>query len=1053
MKKNRLLFSVAALAIGGIFLTVAFLNFDKNSSYTSRYLSENPIAEKGIHGAIEYYYNLKKNQVTGIIDVKDVLKAEHESGLMYSSRSSALNLVWDEMGPDNVGGRTRALLIDPTNPNRMYAGGVAGGLWVSNNAGGTWNKVSESAENLAVTCITRASNGDIYFGTGEGLSSNGGGTSFTPGIIGRGVFKSTDGGNTFTQLSATKPVNGNSTSEEWALVNDIVAHPTNPLIIYAGTSRGLRVTEDGGNTWVNNYIMTVSTTPAPLIGDVTDIDNHSDGTMIVSLNRKAYISSTGVSGSFINQSTTQTGLPTAGSRAEFTIAPSNSNIMYASLANGGGFLQGIYHTSDKGQNWTLIGPGGSVYFEPFGFFTGQGAYDNAIAVSPFDPEVIMVGGVELWQWKQTQSSPVAGQWTRIAYEFPNIPQNPLYVHSDKHDIKFHPTDSSVAYIATDGGLFKFDGVTPYYPTNKNYNVTQFFSVAFSGLGEILGGTQDNGTLYIDFKGNSSQSAVEVNGGDGAHCEISQLNSNILFATSQFGVLVRSKDKGKNAGGFGSSVIDPVIASGAPFVTPIELWESFDDPNSLDSVKFIASPMSQNLGVSKGGNKAFTDTLSPTQSSAIIIPGSIEVKAGAQVLTDVDNGNGTGTFAGSGSGTINYTSGRISVAFTNAPLTNTIVVATYKVQYTAGTTIKVTSKTAGYPFDYQLPVSLFQGDSILIHDRVQAKLALGLNGSVWITRRALDFAADPSWIRVADIFGTQNMAFTKDGNILYVGTIGGAVYRISNLSALVDSMKTPTSTTPANATVQVAQIYNNVGRFITDVSVDPNNNDHLVITLGNYGNTTYIERSINATAATPTFTPKQGTGATKLPAMPVYTAVIDRTDAKRVIIGTEYGIYSTSDITVSNPVWTAENNGMPRVPVFMMRQQTQDLSWDRQILNSGIIYAGTHGRGFFKTNTLASPGVSVPEKSSIIDKIASVKVYPNPMSTIANLNFTLPDPANNANIKFYDFNGKVVKMMKLQNLRAGNQTVTFNNEEMPVGTYFVRLEAGTVNLNTKLVVIK
>ena len=76
------------------------------------------------------------------------------------------------MGPDNVGGRTRAILIDKDNSNLIYAGGVSGGLWKSNNAGLTWNIIpgTDQLEFSGVVSTCQTSNGDIYFGTGEGAT-------------------------------------------------------------------------------------------------------------------------------------------------------------------------------------------------------------------------------------------------------------------------------------------------------------------------------------------------------------------------------------------------------------------------------------------------------------------------------------------------------------------------------------------------------------------------------------------------------------------------------------------------------------------------------------------------------------------------------------------------------------------------------------------------------------------------------------------------------------------------------------------------------------------
>src|SRR5690606_32710492 len=147
--------------------------------------------------------------------------------------------------------------------------------------------------------------------------------SASSGFIGCGVFKSTDGGKTFTRLEATKP-SAVASNVNWANVNAIAAHPTDPNKIYAGTNRGLWVTEDGGATWANDYV-------SPSTGRVTDVKIHKDGTTVISLNDQGYVTPNGSKDSFVNRSGTGEGLlPTGGllSRIEFAIAPSNSNRIY-----------------------------------------------------------------------------------------------------------------------------------------------------------------------------------------------------------------------------------------------------------------------------------------------------------------------------------------------------------------------------------------------------------------------------------------------------------------------------------------------------------------------------------------------------------------------------------------------------------------------------------------------------------------------------------------------------------------------------------------------------
>ena len=144
----------------------------------------------GIDVAQSFMQDRKANQKTGKVDYRDVQKARDQVALHTSMRSSASVLEWEEMGPDNVGGRTRAVLIDKDNPSRIYAGAVSGGLWISESGGRAWRKYSDELENLNISCIAQAPNGDIYFGTGEvyfvRYGSDGDGGS---GFLGNGIWK------------------------------------------------------------------------------------------------------------------------------------------------------------------------------------------------------------------------------------------------------------------------------------------------------------------------------------------------------------------------------------------------------------------------------------------------------------------------------------------------------------------------------------------------------------------------------------------------------------------------------------------------------------------------------------------------------------------------------------------------------------------------------------------------------------------------------------------------------------------------------------------------
>ena len=154
-----------------------------------------------------------------------------------SVSSTALGGAWSAMGPGNIGGRTRALLIHPTVPTTMWAGGVAGGIWKTTDGGSTWTPKADLLINIAVnSMLLDPRNTDtLYAGTGEGFFNG-------DGVRGAGILKSTDGGETWTQLPST-------TGSDFFYVQKIVMSRGSSQRLYAATRTGVFRSTDGGGSW------------------------------------------------------------------------------------------------------------------------------------------------------------------------------------------------------------------------------------------------------------------------------------------------------------------------------------------------------------------------------------------------------------------------------------------------------------------------------------------------------------------------------------------------------------------------------------------------------------------------------------------------------------------------------------------------------------------------------------------------------------------------------------------------------------------------------------
>ncbi len=1061
MKNKNVLFGLIALVTAGSVLIISAYGISKKNKYSVRN-EQNHKAGYGINGAIEYLSNIRNNKTTGDIDPKWVLKAREDVDNLSNQKSgNALGLNWSELGPDNIGGRTRAILIDKNNPNIMFAGGVCGGLWKSTTGGSSWTSVNGFSENIAICSIAQSSDGTIYVGTGEGLGNATGAANGSTSFIGKGMYKSADGIN-FTPIPSTIPTVGNTSSTAWAFINRIACDPVNPNRIYAATNLGLRSTDDGGNTWI---------WPVKLANgndnkqSSTDVDVASDGTVIVATGTKCYISPNGNDNTFVNQSTgTSDHLPIGGlSRIEFAIAPSNPNYMYASAAASDGTLKNIYRSTDKGETWSIIGPGGSSSFQPF---SNQGSYDNVIVVHPTNPDRIFVGGIDMWEWQNGYNWIQKSLWYLDRTSI-------YYVHADHHVYVFNPTNPDVMFIGSDGGVSRsLDCGETFYTMNINYNTVQSYALSCSPSGWIMSGNQDNGTLLLPRLLPFQKHGYEVKGGDGGWSTFSYINPDAFFATTYYAGTGRSPDKGASfypaADGSSPFFSKRMLALGTPgttfpasFVTPLLMWESYDDIYSSDSITYTPLQVLNEKIYKKPAdvNVVYFDNIFARggQTYASIEPGSINILCGSIHVTDDGNGHFIGNVNPDSISTINYTNGKFHIVFSITPSTGSNVLASYKIKHVAGSYIVVQSKNKPGIFLYKTPEALDFGDSIRIQDVVQAKFYLGANAGIWMTKEALNFAKQPEWFRVASFSNssyetTQCLALSHDGNYLFVGSSAGKLYRISNLRSAQDSISADYGTTASPniySVIETKQLsISSSGRAITSIAVDPNNANNIVVTLGNYGETSYIYYSGNALDKIPTFSSKQG----NLPAMPVYASVIPIFNSGTVLIGTEYGIYSTENITAASPQWSDENTGLDHVPVYMLRQQ-QYSYWDDkncQVKNYGTIYAGTHGRGIFECTKYTSINDHYQQETSGVYIPMSVSIYPNPVSDNATLSFTLPK-IGNVKAKVFDMSGKIVKSIDMSELSKGYHTYTVNFSDLRKGTYIVNLVSGELSAIAKFLI--
>ena len=379
---------------------------------------------------------MKANQNTGRIDMADVAAAKSQLSSMKLHKAG-FPLLWDESGPDNVGGRCRTVLIDRNNPNTLYAAGVSGGIFKSTNGAGSWSALDDALPTLAFQSSCQTINGTIYFGSGENAGSFGGGGDNEGSVFpGEGIFKITDG-KTVTQLSTTK---------SFVLVNSMASAP-DKNVAYAGTNSNLKYTDDEGATWKNVFA-----------GACRDVKVATNGTVIAYMGSRIYRSTTGtVNGSY----TAATGIPIGFNRMVIGISPQDPNYVYIMTSNQNNF-GGLYQSTDGGVTFSLIVPGGSQIFNPCNVGGGaQGDYDLCVAVHPRNKKRVIMGAVVMAEWTESLGA------TRVSNG----------THSDQHWITFDTISSPMRmYVGCDGGVYrstndKFTFISEY---NIGFNLTQFY---------------------------------------------------------------------------------------------------------------------------------------------------------------------------------------------------------------------------------------------------------------------------------------------------------------------------------------------------------------------------------------------------------------------------------------------------------------------------------------------------------------------------------------------------------------------------------------------------
>jgi hypothetical protein len=409
--------------------------------------------------------------------------------------------LWKPFGPapiqnvgfNNVGsgifnntGRINSIAVHPTNPNRIYIGAAAGGVWRSDDGGTTWNALTDTQCGLAIgmasIAIDPVNPNIVYAGTGEPYGN-------LDAYLGCGVLRSTDGGTTWTQLGGQDL---NQLGINKLVIDPTTAGSTTTTKIFVATTAGLAVSPDSGATWIGL-----------IQGSATDvvIDPSNTNNVYAAMDGRVgndggvWKSTTGGGSGSFNK--IMTGLPTVNvGRIALAIAPSSPSTLYASIHNAAtDHLLGVFQTINGGTRWNQVtATGASCSPLPT---IGQCWYDMYLAVDPTNANTVYFGGVSLYK-------SIDGAATF------NISSAGI-IHVDQHAFAFQPGNASIIFAGNDGGIYKSTngGVVGSWTSlnsndqdvlNTKLAITQFypgFAVDPLNVARALGGTQDNGVVLYE----------------------------------------------------------------------------------------------------------------------------------------------------------------------------------------------------------------------------------------------------------------------------------------------------------------------------------------------------------------------------------------------------------------------------------------------------------------------------------------------------------------------------------------------------------------------------
>ena len=981
-----------------------------------------------------------------------------------SAKNSGAELGWLERGPGNVGGRTGPVLVDPDDPqNTWWAGSVAGGLWKTTDRGLTWQPLTDDLPTLAVGSLAMANSDPniIYMGTGEGIG-------FFSSMAGDGIFKSVDRGKSWKHLSGT------AGSEDFRFVNQLAVDPTNPDVVLAATNAGIFRSVDGGGTWNPAYRSTSDSNPVQDLrakpGDFNRLIASVGGTGII------YSNDAGNS-----WAPAPVNWASEFYRIELAYAPSSPDIAYAAVqawATEGDFrfLADLYRSEDGGAHWAKV-----VTHSGFDWFGGQGWFNNTLAVHPFSPDTVIVGGIELWQNAILPGSTFVmvrdfnSGGTSDWLEFKSVVEEGLYHRLEDRIYPQHPLAADVApadhvnieirwgqgnqkahrfRVSESSGIFRNGGhLVPF----QQYMYVDYVEVPFQ-----VWDTENNRQLVVSFRDQADDGSFNLIRFNTHYASTrNETSMEYLFihkyeydAAQPHGAI--SRDGGVVNGML--YMLHPVLAD-----NPNAAWDPVALPSQTVSIQL-------QLSGNPGRVLAFPSPIDAARTTHVdhhfTVPIPINATRNEFWLLDANDG-GVALSTDNGK---SFTELDKAGSGYNTMQVYGVAKKPGSPEYIAGSQDNGTWRSPADPGRSHAWMESGPGDGIetVWHATDPDKVMI----SVQLTSIGRSVDGGVTWMPSLDAanpqFLTQVQSSDKAPDNVYSVTSDGVWYTRDfgetwTLTTIATQYWEPW--TDARIAVSIADphvVWAGYGMISMPTERRPLNKLHVSRDMGESFEPAAFpamqrapEALVSGLATHPTeagtayalfsryshpkiletkdygqtWTDLSGfatseTSTNGFPDVAVFDLVVMPHAANVLWAGTEIGIFESTDFGAT---WHYSDNGLPAVPVWQMK------------IRDNEIVLGTHGRGIW-TVPLAEVSVGIAEAPNELPSGFGVSQnYPNPFNTITTIEFRIPTKAP-VRITVYDAVGRKVSVLTDQVYSPGVHQVHWNADAYASGLYFYRMES-------------